>query len=124
MTVAMRSRLRLLRGLVAVALPCWFVTGPLSVTLQGVAACRHHVAQHQGMRHHRAPDAPAPPCWCDDMTGGGASLAPIAPALLPGPTVAPVAVPLAIVRVAPGPTPLPDSPSFAPTPPPPNQAAL
>lgn len=75
---------------------------------------------HQDMQHGTRSSAP---CWCNDMTGSGplivtetASL----PADLirmpgnPAPRLAIVALPVAS---------LPPSPSYAPTPPPPNEPA-
>lgn len=112
----MRLGLRLIRRCTVLALPCWIVAAPVAVFAQNAAACRHN-AMHQGMHAGGPSDAP---CWCDDMSGSTPLLAPEAPGLpsirtpLPCGT-APAAAPVTLRSDSP-----PASPSYAPTPPPPN----
>ncbi len=102
---------------IALVLPCWIMAAPVASFAHNAAACRHQ-AMHQGM-HHGTPSRA--PCWCGDMTGNTALLAPEAPALpahwsgLPN-AAAPPTAPIALPSDAP-----PISPSYAPTPPPPNE---
>jgi len=108
-----------MRRCIALALPCWMVAGPVAAFAQNAAACRHQ-AMHQGMRHGTPSHAP---CWCGDMTGDTALLASDAPALPSNWTALPTAAaPLATVIPLPSDAP-PISPSYAPTPPPPNGRA-
>jgi hypothetical protein len=112
----MRFGLRLIRRCTVLALACWLVAAPVTVFAQNAAACRHQ-AMHQSM-HGSGPSKT--PCWCGDMTGNTALLAPEAPALpslgatIPSHT-APVSAWLAPRSDSP-----PASPSYTPTPPPPN----
>jgi hypothetical protein len=78
-------------------------------------ACRH-MAMHHALPHGAPADGP---CWCDQMTGGGIPLQPIVEAL---PALTPAVTPPVYQAVAPvyRAVVFPKSPSFAPTPPPPN----
>jgi hypothetical protein len=112
----MRFGLRLIRRGAVLALPCWIVAAPVVVSAQHAAECRH-LAMHQTM-HRGGPEQA--PCWCDDMAGTTAVFAPEAPALPAIQIVLPD-------HATPGSAPLPSrtdsppaSPSYAPTPPPPN----
>jgi hypothetical protein len=107
-----------MRRCIALALPCWIVAAPVATFAQNAAACRHQ-AMHQGM-HHGTPSRA--PCWCGDMTGNTASLATEAPALPAHWSVVPDAVALTAPIALPSDA-MPISPSFAPTPPPPNELA-
>jgi hypothetical protein len=111
--------LRSARRLIAFAFACWAIAAPLTSYARNSLLCRHQ-AMHQGMQHGTRSSAP---CWCNDMTGSGpliltetASL----PADLirmpdnPAPRLTIVAPPIASP---------PPSPSYAPTPPPPNELA-
>jgi hypothetical protein len=112
----MRLRLRTFRRLVVVALPCWMLGGPLAATLQSVAACPHD-AMPSSMHHGQGSEAP---CWCPDMAGAGAIELPTLPASTTEPAVT-ITAAAAVTRVTrPESIALPPSPSFAPTPPPPN----
>ncbi len=94
--------------------------GPGGATTRALLACYHHATHHAagggGRGHHTLPSDG--PCFCDEMTSGldlAVSMAvptPDMPGLTP---VAPTAQPS-----DPSLFPLPASPSFAPTPPPPN----
>lgn len=107
-----------MRRCIALALPCWMVAAPVATFVLNAAACRHQ-AMHQGM-HHGTPNHA--PCWCGDMTGDTALLASDAPALPAGWTILPSATLLTTAIALPSDGP-PDSPRFAPTPPPPNELA-
>jgi hypothetical protein len=104
----------LVKRLAVLALPCVLFAGSLSNVL-GSQACPH-VATHHAVRHGAPTDGP---CWCDEMTGAGFPLQPIVDALPPVTTP-----PAAPVHQAGTPehqgVPVPESPSLAPTPPPPN----
>jgi hypothetical protein len=94
---------------------CWLAAGPGGVTVQALAACRHD-AMHQSHPGHGG--APAGPCFCDEMTGGSDLAVSTAVPTPPGPSpdvAGAERVPLLSARF-----PLPPSPVFAPTPPPPN----
>ena len=113
----MRLRLRAFRRLVPLALPCWLLGGPFAATLQSVAACPHHDAMPSSMDHGAGSRAP---CWCAGMSGAVTIEVPTLPAaslesgtLITG--VAAVAIVLDLQSLTP-----PESPSFPPTPPPPN----
>jgi hypothetical protein len=109
-----------MRRCIALALPCWIVAAPVATFAQNAAACRHQ-AMHQGMHHGMPGHAP---CWCGDMTGNAALLASDAPALPSDWTVLPSgAAPLGTVITLPSDAP-PISPSYAPTPPPPNERRI
>ena len=114
----MRLLLRLSRRSFVLALPCWIMAVPLATLAQNASVCRHQMSQ--GMRHHGPSDAP---CWCADMAGGATLLAPEAPAVpveaapIPGSQIpTPSRAPASVVTV-------PPSPSYPPTPPPPNVRA-
>ncbi len=116
----MRLRLRSFRRLVPLALPCWLLGGPLASTLQSVAVCPHHEAMPPSMGHGAGTQAP---CWCAGMSGAAVIKVPTLPATAPtssGPisSLPVIAVDLPLQSLA-----LPDSPSFPPTPPPPNARA-
>jgi len=110
----MRSTPRLL--LFAFAAACWLAAGPGGATLQGVLACRHH-AMHQPHQGHGKAPADGP-CFCGAMTGS-ADLALSAALPAPLPAAAASALPERTL-IYPCRFPLPPSPSFSPTPPPPN----
>jgi len=113
----MRLRLRSFRRLVPLALPCWLLGGPLASTLQSVAACPHHDTMPSSMVHGAGTQAP---CWCPDMSGAAAVELPTLPAATPGQTVLGIPDPSVTAVSHPQSVALPASPSFAPTPPPPN----
>jgi len=102
--------------LFTLAAACWLAAGPGGATLQGVLACRHH-AVHQSHPGHGAAPADGP-CFCGEMTGSAdLALSVAVPAPLPASPA--IATPEQIL-VYPSLFPLPPSPSFSPTPPPPN----
>jgi hypothetical protein len=114
-------RRRLLLPTLLLAAAAWFAAGPGGVTLQAIAACRHHA--RVGFTHHGHDGKPPPgtPCFCDEMTGGSdLALSPAVPA-----PAAVSAVMVALHRAVP--FPLPPSPfrsvSEAPIPRPPNAGA-
>ena len=113
----MRLHVRSFRRLVTLALPCWLVGGPLAGTLQSVAACPHHDTMPSPMEHDAGSTAP---CWCPNMSGAALAAVPTLPAANPEPTGPTTG--LLIIAVDPQLQSLavPDSPSFPPTPPPPN----
>ena len=96
---------------------CWLAVGPGGATLQGVLACRHH-AMHQSHQGHGKAPADGP-CFCGEMTGS-ADLALSAALPAPLPAAAATALPERTL-IYPCLFPLPPSPSFSPTPPPPNR---
>jgi len=102
--------------LFTLAAACWLAAGPGGATLQGVLACRHH-ATHQSHPGHRG--APADGlCFCGEMTGSADLVLSVAvPAPLPA---SPAIAMREQVGIDPSLFPLPRSPSFSPTPPPPN----
>jgi len=101
--------------LFALAAACWLAAGPGGTTLQAVLACRHH-ALHQSHPGHGAPTDG--PCFCGQMTGSAdLALSVAVPAPLPASPA--IAMPQQI-PVYPSLFSLPPSPSFSPTPPPPN----
>jgi hypothetical protein len=57
----------------------WLAAGPGGITVQVIAACRHHMSAHAS---HRQPQIPSgTPCFCGDMSGGAdVLLAPAVPA--------------------------------------------
>jgi hypothetical protein len=111
----MRATPRLI--LFTLAAACWLVAGPGGATLQGVLACRHH-AMHQSHPGHGGAPADGP-CYCGEMTGSADLALSVA---VPAPLLATpaIAVPEQ-VRLWLSLFPLPPSPSFSPTPPPPNR---
>ncbi|HET9707444.1 MAG TPA: hypothetical protein VFP39_03980 [Gemmatimonadales bacterium] len=116
----MRLRLRAFRRLVTLALPGWLLGGPLASTLQSMAACPHHDAMPASMDHGAGTQAP---CWCAGMSGATAVEVPTLPAATPestGPILSLSIVFVSLQRQSPM---LPESPSFPPTPPPPNARA-
>ena len=105
--------MRLIKHLTVLALPCALAAGSLGSVLAS-QACRHTIVHH-GIGHGTIDG----PCWCDQMTGGGITLQPVVEALPP--LTAAVAPPVyeavaTVCRVVL----FPESPGFAPTPPPPN----
>jgi hypothetical protein len=105
--------------LFALAAACWLVAGPGGATLQGVLACRHH-AMHQSHPGHGGAPAGGP-CYCGEMTGSADLAVSVAlPAPLPAPSAIKMPVGTVTYRSL---FSLPPSPSFAPTPPPPNGVA-
>ncbi len=102
--------------LFALAAVCWLAAGPGGGTLQALLACRHHMLHQSHPGHHPAP--PAGPCFCGEMTGGF-DLA-VSPAI-PVPLASGPAIVTAVRAVVyPSRFPVPPSPAFPPTPPPPN----
>jgi len=110
----MRSSPRLI--LFTLAAACWLAAGPGGSTTRALLACHHYAAHHAAGGHHTLPSDG--PCFCDDMTGGldlaVSTAVPAPPLALPAVAAPP--------RVALDPSlfPLPPSPLFSPTPPPPN----
>ena len=110
----MRSTPRLI--LFTLAAACWLAAGPGGATLQGALACRHH-ATHQSHPNHGGAPADGP-CFCGEMTGSADLALSVA---VPAPLPASPAITLPEqMLVYPSHFPLPPSPSFSPTPPPPN----
>lgn len=112
----MRFALRSARRLFALAFSCWVMAVPLTSFARDAALCRHR-AMHQNM----SPGDPSgAPCWCSDMTGNATPIAAETPSL-PADLILLAAGPLSARSIA---HPLagspPASPSYAPTPPPPN----
>ncbi len=110
----MRGTPRLI--LFTLAAVCWLVAGPGGATLQGTLACRHHATHQSHPGHGTAPTDG--PCFCGEMIGSAdLALSAAVPAPLPEapaivmPEQVPIDRPL---------FPLPPSPSFNPTTPPPN----
>lgn len=112
----MRLGMAIVPRLVRLALACWLVAAPVTVFAQNAAACRH-LAMHQGM-HGSGPSKT--PCWCGDMTGNTTLLVPEAPALPSIGAAIPCHTPPVNAWLAPRSDSPPASPSYAPTPPPPN----
>lgn len=98
------------------ALLCWGAALPLTTFVQSSVVCRDRT-MHERMHHGSPSEAP---CWCSSMTGGAIPIGAEAPSL-PAGTIVLAAWPLPR-RTFPMPPPasLPLSPSYAPTPPPPN----
>jgi hypothetical protein len=110
-------RVRLL-ALFTIAAACWLAAGPGGVTLQALLACRHH-AMHQAHPGHNGGGAPTDgPCFCDEMTGGS-DLA-VSTAVPAPPVSLPILSTPSEMATSPSLFPLPPSPFFTPTPPPPN----
>jgi len=105
----------ILKRLLVLALPLYGAAGSFGSVL-ALQACRHMAAVHAS--HHGDPVGGT--CWCDDMTGGGLTLQPVNEALQPVVSVSapPITSSPAAVNEA---ITMPESPSFAPTPPPPDQ---
>ncbi|HJQ66140.1 MAG TPA: hypothetical protein VJ816_07170 [Gemmatimonadales bacterium] len=108
----MRPR-SILKRLLVLALPFYVSAGSFGSVL-ALQACRHMAA------HHASHGDPVGTCWCDEMTGGGLTLQSVNEALPPVVSVnaPPIADDDATMNDA---IAMPDSPSFGPTPPPPNQ---
>ena len=101
--------------LFALAAACWLAAGPAGVTVREVLLC-HHAAHHMGGQHAAPP--PQGPCFCDQMTGG---LDLAVSTAVPTPPVPEVALrPSFIVAPPASPFSSPPSPTYSPTPPPPN----
>jgi hypothetical protein len=116
----MRLRVHSFRRLVPLALPCWLLGGPLAATLQSVAACPHHDTMPSTMGHGAGTQAP---CWCPNMSGAAAVEVPTLPAVTPEPSGPILNLPVIAVLLPLQSLTLPESPSFPPTPPPPNARA-
>jgi len=102
--------------LFTLAAACWLAAGPGGATLQAVLACRHHALHQSHPGHTGAPKDG--PCFCGQMTGSAdLALSVAVPAPLPASPA--IALP-GQVPMYPPVFPLPPSPSFSPTPPPPN----
>jgi hypothetical protein len=113
----MRHQLPLLKRLTVLGLAGLLTAGALGSVLAS-QACRHMAMHH--VLHHGVPTGRS--CWCHEMTGGVARVQPAVEALPPATTVlAPpasgVVTTVFYVRL------IPESPSFPPTPPPPNERA-
>jgi len=94
---------------------CWLGAGPGGATVRELLACRHHAMHHLTSQHASSPSDG--PCFCDQMTGG---LDLAVSTAVPTPDVPQVAsLPPVIDPVHPSLFPLPSSPAFTPTPPPP-----
>ena len=103
------------RTLLTLAAVCWLTAGPGGLTVREVLVCRHHMAHHMAGQTSSPADGP---CVCDQMTGGldlAVSSAVPAPLAHDVGLRPPVVAPLPTSRF-----PLPASPTYAPTPPPPN----
>ena len=112
----MRFALRSARRLFALTFSCWVMAVPLTSFARDAALCRHR-AMHQDM----SPGDPSgAPCWCSDMTGNDALIAAETPSLpadlilLPASPLSGRAITLTLTGSPPA------SPSYTPTPPPPN----
>ena len=97
----------------------WLAAGPGGITLQVIAACRHHMSAHAS--HHQPQVPSGTPCFCGEMSSGADVL--LAPAV-PAPPVdtvillgAPRLVPLLLSSLP------PSSITRAPVPPPPLRIA-
>ena len=112
----MRSDPRFGRRLFALTFACWVMAAPLTSFALDAALCRHR-AMHQDMS---SGDSSGAPCWCDDMAGHTTLIATETPSL-----------PADRILLPAGPRPAgsitlpltgspPASPSYAPSPPPPN----
>ncbi|PYO98433.1 MAG: hypothetical protein DMD60_04240 [Gemmatimonadetes bacterium] len=110
----MRSTRRLI--LFTLAAACWLAAGPGGATTRALLACRHHAAHHAAGGHHTLPSDG--PCFCGEMTGSAdLALSVAVPAPLPASSA--IAMPEQVLA-DPSLFPLPPSPSFSPTTPPPN----
>jgi len=110
----MRHHSPAVKRLLVLALPLYLAAGSFGSTL-ALQACRHLAMHHAS--HHRAP--PGGTCWCDEMTGGGLTLQPVAEALPPV-LILEVATTPRVVTLAQRVATIPESPTYAPIPPPPN----
>ena len=110
----MRSAARSI--LFTLAAACWLAAGPGGLTVREVLVCRHHAAHHTAGHH---PASPADgPCYCDQMAGA-LDLA-VSPAV-PTPLVPQLAILPPVAEWSPASRiPFPASPTYSPTPPPPN----
>jgi hypothetical protein len=103
------------RTLLTLAAVCWLAAGPGGLTVREVLVCRHHAAHHMAGQTSSPADGR---CVCDQMTGGldlavsTAVPTPLGHHVMLRP---PVVMPLLASRF-----PRPASPSYSPTPPPPN----
>lgn len=113
----MRHPSPVVKRLLVLALPLYVAAGSFGSTL-ALQACRH-MAEHHSMHHRGTADGT---CWCDDMTGSGLTLQPVTEALPPGMTPVATSIPQAVV-LAMHVVPIPESPTYPPTPPPPNGRA-
>src|SRR5437879_740257 len=112
-------RRRSLLPTLLLAAGAWLAAGPGGITVQVIAACRHHMSAHAS---HHPPQVPTgTPCFCGEMQGGADVL--LTPAV-PAPPLA-----AAVVLGAPRLVPLPrsslplSSVTRAPVPPPPLRIA-
>jgi hypothetical protein len=113
----MRFPLRSVRRLLALAFSCWVIAVPLTSFARDAALCRH-LAMHEGMPPD---DRSGAPCWCSDMTGNTTPIAAETPSLPADNILLPAgAVPRQAIAM-PFTGSHPPSPSYAPTPPPPNE---
>ncbi len=104
-------------GLLALAAACWIAAGPGGMTVQALLACRHD-ATHQSHQGHGGAPANAP-CFCGEMTGGSDVAV---SAAVPTPPMPGLTLVVPVRQLPPASLfPLPPSPSFGPTPPPPNR---
>ena len=112
----MRHTRRLI--LFALAAACWLAAGPGGTTTRALLVCHHHATHHAaGSGGHHTPPSDGP-CFCDEMTGGSDLALSVAVAE-PPPTSPAIATPEQML-LYPSLFPLPPSPSFSPTTPPPN----
>jgi hypothetical protein len=105
------------KRLLVLALPLYVAAGSFGSAL-ALQACRH-TAEHHAMQHAGSNGGS---CWCDDMTGGGFTLLPVTEALPAAVTFVATAMSQAVVPAV-HVSPVPQSPSYPPTPPPPNGRA-
>ena len=110
----MQSTPRLI--LFTLAAACWLAAGPGGATTRALLACHHHATHHAAGRHHTVPSDG--PCFCDEMTGG---LDLVVSTAVPTPGTPGLTLVAPAARQSdPSLFPLPPSPSFSPTTPPPN----
>lgn len=112
----MRSALRSGRRLFALTFACWVMAAPLTSFALDAALCRHR-AMHQDMAPR---DSSGAPCWCSDMAGNATLIAAERPSLPADLILLPAGPPPGGAITLPLTGSPPASPSYAPTPPPPN----
>lgn len=112
----MQSALRSGRRLFALAVACWVMTAPLTALALDTSLCRHR-AMRQGMSPG---DASGASCWCSDMAGPVTIIAAETPSLPADLILMPAGSSSGRAMTQPPTASLPASPTYAPTPPPPN----
>jgi len=110
----MRSAPRLI--LFTLAAACWLAAGPGGATTRALLACYDHATHHAAGGHHAIPSDG--PCFCGEMAGS-ADLALSVAVPTPLPASSAIATPEQVLAYR-SLFPLPPSPSFSPTTPPPN----